>query len=101
MNVETCTYDGRFELAFSGRFTSADLVEFRQLLSRIEESRCKHILIDLKNLEWIDSAGLGMLLLARDTTAKSNLELVLRAPQGDVKSLLLLGRFETLFNVQF
>ena len=40
-----------------------------------------------------------MLLLARDTAAKSNLELVLRAPQGNVKSLLELGRFETIFNV--
>jgi anti-anti-sigma factor len=57
--------------------------------------------IDLKDLDWIDSAGLGMLLLARETAAKNNLQLVLRAPQGDVKSLLKLGRFETLFDVQF
>ena len=101
MNVETCTYNGRFEMAFSGRFTSADLGDFRELLSRIKESKCDLILIDLKNLDWIDSAGLGMLLLARETAAKSNFELVLRAPQGDVKSLLKLGRFETLFNIQF
>lgn len=98
MNVETCTYNGRFEAAFSGRLTSADLG--RELLSRIKERKC-NILIDLKDLQWIDSAGPGMLLLARDAAAKSNLELVLRGPQGDVKSLLKLGRFETLFNVQF
>ena len=101
MNVETCTYNGRFEVAFSGRLTSADLGDFRELLSRIKESKCNLVLIDLKDLDWIDSAGLGMLLLARDTAAKSNLEIVLRAPQGDVKSLLKLGRFETLFNIQF
>jgi HptB-dependent secretion and biofilm anti anti-sigma factor len=101
MNVETCTYSGRFEAALSGRLTSADLVAFRDLLSQIKESKCNLVLIDLKNLSWIDSAGLGMLLLARETAAKGNLELVLRAPQGDVKSLLQLGRFETLFNVQF
>jgi len=86
---------------FSGRLTSADLGGFRELLSQIKENKCNLILIDLKNLDWIDSAGLGMLLLARDTAAKNNLELVLRAPQGDVKSLLKLGRFETLFNLQF
>ena len=101
MRFETCTYDSKFEVAFSGRLTSADLGDFRELLSRIKESKCNLILIDLKNLDWIDSAGLGMLLLAKDTAAKSNFEIVLRAPQGDVKSLLQLGRFETLFNIQF
>jgi anti-anti-sigma factor len=88
-------------VAFFGRLTSADLADFRDILSRIKESKCNLILIDLKNLDWIDSAGLGMLLLARDTAAKSNLEIVLRAPKGDVKSLLQLGRFETIFNIQF
>ena len=101
MKVRTCTHDGSFEVALSGRLTSADLVTFRELLSQIKESKCNLILIDLRDLDWIDSAGLGMLLLARETAAKSNLELVLRAPQGNVKSLLKLGRFETLFNVQF
>jgi len=101
MKATTCTHNGRFEVEFSGRLTSADLGGFRELLSQIKESKCNLILIDLKNLDWIDSAGLGMLLLARDTAAKNNLELVLRAPQGDVKSLLKLGRFETLFNLQF
>ena len=101
MKIDTCTHNGQFEVAFSGRLTSADLGDFRELLSRIKESKCQRILIDLKDLQWINSAGLGMLLLARETAAKSNLELVLRAPQGDVKSLLKLGRFETLFNVQF
>lgn len=101
MKVETCKYNGKFEAAFSGRLTSVDLGDFRELLARIKESKCNLVLIDLKDLNWIDSAGLGMLLLARDTAAKSNQEIVLRAPKGDVKSLLQLGRFETLFNIQF
>lgn len=101
MKVETWTHNGSFEAVLFGRLTSADLGSFRELLSQIKESKCNLILIDLKNLDWINSAGLGMLLLARDTAAKSNLELVLRAPQGDVKSLLKLGRFEALFNLQF
>ena len=71
MKVRTFTHDGSFEVALSGRLTSADLVTFRELLSQIKESKCNLILIDL------------------------------RAPQGNVKSLLQLGRFETLFNVQF
>jgi anti-anti-sigma factor len=101
MKVETCAYDDRFEASLSDKLTSADLGAFRELLSRIKTSRCKVIVLDLANLVWIDSAGLGMLLLAKDAAAKEYLQLVLRSPQGDVKSLLKLGRFDTIFDVRF
>ena len=58
-------------------------------------------MLDLANLNWIDSAGLGMLLLARDAAHKNDLKLVLRSPRGDVKSMLELGRFDTIFDVRF
>ena len=101
MILETCAYDDKFEASLSGKLTSADLGAFRELLSRIKQSRCSVIVLNLANLDWIDSAGLGMLLLAKDAAAKDNFQLVLRSPQGNVKSLLKLGRFDTIFNVRF
>ncbi len=101
MKLATCAYDDRFEASLSEKLTSADLGAFRDLLSRMRESRCSVIVLDLAKLEWIDSAGLGMLLLAKDAAAKDNFQLVLRSPQGNVKSLLQLGRFDTIFNVRF
>ncbi len=59
MRFETCTYHGKFDVALADQLTSAHFGDFRELLSRIKESKCNLILIDLKNLDWIDSAGLS------------------------------------------
>ena len=100
MRLETCLSDNRFEAGLSDKLTSSDLSNFRALLSQIRQSACKAIVLDLSNLNWIDSAGLGMLILAKELAEKEEMDLVLRSPKGHVKSLLELGRFEKIFNIE-
>ena len=100
MRLETYKSNGRFEAEISDKLTSSDLLNFRDLLSEIKQSTCKVVVLDLENLDWIDSAGLGMLILAKELAGKEELELVLRSPRGHVKSLLELGRFEKIFNIE-
>jgi anti-anti-sigma factor len=57
----------------------------------------KNIVIDMTHLEYMDSAGLGMLLTLRDHAEKARLKVTIRSPQGDVKELLRLSCFDTLF----
>jgi HptB-dependent secretion and biofilm anti anti-sigma factor len=99
MRLETYKSNNKFEAEISDKLTSSDLSGFRELLSEIKQSTCKVIVLDLNNLDWIDSAGLGMLILAKELAEKEELELVLRSPKGHVKSLLELGRFEKIFNI--
>ena len=100
MRLETYKSNNKFEAEISDKLTSSDLSNFRELLSEIKQSTCKVIVLDLDNLEWIDSAGLGMLILAKELAEKEELELVLRSPRGHVKSPLELGRFEKISNIQ-
>ena len=100
MRLETYKSNNKFEAEISDKLTSSDLSSFRELLSEIKQSACKVIVLDLNNLDWIDSAGLGMLILAKELAEKEEMELVLRSPKGHVKSLLELGRFEKIFNIQ-
>ena len=100
MKLETHRSNDRFEAGISDKLTSSDLSNFRGLLSDIKQSSCKTVVLDLSNLGWIDSAGLGMLLLTKELAEKEDLELVLRSPRGHVKSLLELGRFEKIFNIE-
>ena len=85
MRLETYKSNNKFEAEISDKLTSSDLSNFRELLSEIKQSTCKVIVLDLDNLEWIDSAGLGMLILAKELGEKEELEL---------------GRFEKIFNIQ-
>lgn len=100
MRLETYKSNDRFEAELSDKLTSSDLSQFRELLSQIKKSSSKVIVLDLENLDWIDSAGLGMLILAKELAEKEELELVLRSPKGHVKSLLELGRFEKIFTIE-
>lgn len=100
MRLDTYLSKERFEAELKDRLTSSDLGEFRELLAQMRESGRKSVVLDLSELSWIDSAGLGMLILAKETAEKAELDLVLRSPKGHVKSLLELGRFDKIFTIE-
>jgi anti-anti-sigma factor len=100
MKLKTHLSHDQFEAGISDKLTSSDLSSFRGLLSEIRQSSRKVVVLDLSSLDWIDSVGLGMLLLAKELAEKEELSLVLRSPKGHVKSLLELGRFEKIFNIE-
>jgi anti-anti-sigma factor len=58
------------------------------------------MVIDLSKLEFIDSAGLGMLLIARDEAKKAGRNLTLRGPQGQVKRTFSATKFDTLLTIK-
>ena len=100
MKIETYSRGDHFEVGLSDSLTSADLTTFRELLTEMKQTKCKTAVLDLSKLNWINSAGLGMLILAKETAEKGDLQLVLSSPRGHVKSLLELGRFDKIFTIQ-
>lgn len=83
-----------------GELTFTDHTSFKQLVNNLFEGTASPIVLDLSRLEFIDSAGLGMLLLVRDEVNKSSKKLVLRSPRGQVKRMFAVTKFETLFAVE-
>ncbi|WP_052045968.1 STAS domain-containing protein [Candidatus Paracaedibacter symbiosus] len=57
------------QVDLKGRLTFADYGAFKELTELFIEHNPRNCLLDLSNLEFIDSAGLGMLLIARDKNA--------------------------------
>lgn len=88
------------EIMLRGRFTFADHEGFRGVVHLMDEPGAKRIVFDLSGLEFVDSAGLGMFLIAREAAERKKLQLVLRGAQGQVKRMLDLGRFDALFTIQ-
>ncbi|MGJ5181940.1 STAS domain-containing protein [Bradyrhizobium oligotrophicum] len=88
------------QVAMSGEFTFTDHIPFKQLVIEIFAAPGDAVVIDLSKLDFIDSAGLGMLLLARDEANKSHRELILRRPVGQVKRMFTVTKFNTLFKVE-
>lgn len=90
----------RHEIALTGRFTFSDYSTFRTLLTQLEDSKSKQFVLDLGEVEFIDSAALGMLLIAHDEAKKHHWTVVLRRPLGQVKRTLEIASMSSLFTIE-
>jgi HptB-dependent secretion and biofilm anti anti-sigma factor len=82
-----------------GHLTAYNHTIFRQVLSDIASNACKKAVLDVEKIDFIDSGGLGMLLLARDDLKKRDIALQLRHPQGNVRKILQVAKFDSLFDI--
>ncbi|MFY9643020.1 MAG: STAS domain-containing protein [Rhodomicrobium sp.] len=101
MTIENRRNGEVLEVGFRHRLTAADYAAFRTVLLRVKESGIRMLVLDLSNLDWIDSSGLGALILAKEAAVKAGTEFVLRSPKGLVKELLELGGLDSMLNVEF
>jgi len=62
-------------VAMNGKLTFEDQQRFRAMISEMSDASAARWVIDLTNLEFIDSAGLGLLLRVKATSDKQNREL--------------------------
>jgi anti-anti-sigma factor len=83
------------------RVTFANGSEFRKQLFAAMGEQIKHLTIDLSDTQFMDSAGLGMLLVASKECQAIGASLTLLRPQGDVKKLLELTRSNERFQITY
>lgn len=84
------------EVGLSGRLEFTDHDRLRDVIDALESARGRRFVIDLSGLEFIDSAGLGMLLILQDEAEVRNVPLVARGAQGDVKRSIDLARISEI-----
>lgn len=87
------------EVSIKGKITFSDHIDFKGIIMSVNDNKFKNVVVDISNVEFIDSAALGMMLLLRDETEKSSTNLVLRGPKGQVKKMFQISRFYELFNI--
>ena len=88
---------GTYDVTLIGKFTFSDHAPFREILEKAVENDVSHVIFHLEKLDFIDSTGLGMLLLVLDTTEDNHKSLVLSGATGQVKKMFDLARFNTMF----
>jgi len=88
--------DGNATAVFSGDITFSENVSFRQLLKDLAEQEVENCVFDLENVEMVDSAGLGMFLIAREQAENAGWKLSVRGAQGHVASMLKLTKLSDL-----
>lgn len=88
------------EARLSEEITFSDFKSFREMIRYMVESRSDNNIMDLADVEFIDSAGLGMILLARDEISRISSRLILKSPRGQVRRMFNIARFEKMFDIE-
>lgn len=85
------------EVDLVGRLTFDEHATCRKLIGELTADEANNKVINLSNLEFIDSAGLGLLLRIQDACSKSGQTLSLKVPaDGQVQKMLQVARFDQL-----
>jgi HptB-dependent secretion and biofilm anti anti-sigma factor len=99
MNIKKSTTKDSIIYTLSGKFTFSDHQMFRAVIDSIRNGESSNYVLELADLEFVDSAALGMFLVAREETKKKNFNLTLSNPAGHVLKMFTLSNFTSLFNI--
>jgi len=87
------------EVALSGRMTFADHEQFRAIIAAFDGPTAPSIVFDVSGLDFVDSSGLGMFIIARDAAMKRQRAFTIRGARDEVKHLITVAKFHKLFNI--
>lgn len=82
-----------------GNFDATKSQEFRHLLSQLTQCSTKVLLVDLKDVTFMDSSGLGVLVLAFKNLRAANAKLVVCSINEQVRILFELTGMDKVFEI--
>ncbi|GAA5174118.1 hypothetical protein GCM10025771_03040 [Niveibacterium umoris] len=86
-------------VALRGRLVFAQHREFNQAVDEALASDATEIVLNLREVDYLDSAALGMLLLARARAKEAGKTISIEGTQGLVKQVLQIANFQNLFSI--
>jgi anti-anti-sigma factor len=88
------------EAVIEGMITFKDHNRFTEIMNVIKTISGKKMIINLHKVDFIDSAAIGMLLIANDKGAENNVDVIIKGAHGKVKSVLEAASFDKLFKFE-
>ena len=92
--------DDRIHIILQGTIYVEDAKGITEKLVALIEAGQTRLLIDLSQVEYIDSSGLGMLIRIQKIAVRNGGNVVLKGVQGLVRELFEMTRLTALFNIQ-
>jgi anti-sigma B factor antagonist len=98
IELSTRECGGQVVVALRGELDVVDAASVAASLGAVAASG-RHIILDLKGLEFIDSSGLAALVRARRRARQAGCDMLVAAPQQQVLRVLALTRLTDVFPV--
>jgi len=92
--MQPVSADGRDTFVLTGRFTFADRDLFEELMPALLACAGPRIMLHMAEVDFLDSAGLSMVLIAQEECEKRGLKLEIGAPSPRVAQLFRLSALD-------
>ena len=83
-----------------GRLTFNDFDRMRGMVGDVGRRSDSRVVFDLSTLDFIDSSGLGMLLIASEELGKKDKTLALRGARGQVQKVLAVAELGRVLEIE-
>ena len=87
------------KIIISGRFDFGIHQEFRKASEQVS-SGVNTVVMDMGNVDYLDSSALGMLLVLRDKVGENKSAVRIKNPKPEVKKILEIANFDKLFTLE-
>ncbi len=96
----TYRQDGIFTvISMSGRFDAIGTREFKKIITQLMEARNMRIILDMAQVNFVDSSGMGALISALRGIAKEGGDMRIAALTPEVYTIFELTRLHRIFDI--
>ena len=100
MEANVLSQEGQTTIRLGGRFDFSAHRVFRDAVAQaLVPGEVRELQVDLRDVGYLDSSALGMLLMLRDKARAANCLLSLANCTGNVKQILEIANFGRLFSM--
>lgn len=99
MDYQITVSEADFMASLRGELSFVDHGRFREILEKMKVSQSSSVVLNIEGLSSIDSAGIGMLLIAAEQAKRSSQTFRVDRPNGQVERILSLANLGDVINV--
>ncbi len=99
MNYSFSPSPTHIKCVMKGEFTFNDHPTFRSMIDEAVKTGIAMVQLDLADVDYVDSAGLGMFLVANERASEEGWSFSITNPREKVKKMFQLAKLGTIVNI--
>ena len=99
MKIKERTLPQGMILDVEGDLTYANRTVFKAALEKAIQAHCKHLILNCEQVRFVDSAGLGLLVIAAQSFKRMQSQFSLLKPQSYVREIMSLANIPKMIPI--
>jgi anti-anti-sigma factor len=99
MTIKERSFPHGVILDIEGDLTYANRTAFKAAVEKATQARCQHLILNFEKVRFVDSAGLGLLVITAQTLKRVQAQVSLLKPQIYVREVMSLANIPAMIPI--